>query len=268
MTDTESRQEKNSTATAQNEPKSSKKKVNPYGVAAIVASIAVIAIVVSTVLFVNSFHENRRLKDELERQRQLAEDLEEHANKQKSELDKLQEKVDELLNIQEAEPVITTAQIEEQLASVRELVTQKYIYTNADRGEYNKTWLWGWDMPFSDKSLLIRYDGTIKAGIDLSAVQVDVDEEKRKVTVILPGSTITDNNVPQDTVQVYETKDGLFNKVTIDDSNALISEGKKTMEAKAVERGLLTEADAEAKALIKAFLSLIPGMENYTLEVK
>jgi len=264
----ETKREKKTKEAAGSKTPHTKKKVNPYGVAAIAAAAGVLAIVVLTALAVNSFHENRRLKDELERQKQLAEDLEEHANKQKSELEKLQGEVEELLNIQEEEPVITTAQIEEQLASVRELVTKKYIYTNADRGEYNKTWLWGWDMPFSDKSLLVRYDGTIKAGIDLSAVQVDVDEGKRKITVTLPESKITDNNVPQDTVQVYETRDGLFNKVTIDDSNALISEGKKTMEEKAIERGLLAEADAEARALIKAFLALVPGMENYTLEVK
>lgn len=250
-------------------------KANPYLVAITAAVVVVGIIVLLTVLAVNSYNRNKALSaelaaaaDELERQKKLAEDLEKYSSEQESKLDELQEKVDELLNIQEAEPVITSARIQEQLRAVSELVTQQYIYTNADRGEYNKTWLWGWDMPFSDKSLLVKYDGTIKAGIDLSDVQVDVNEDTRTVTVTLPGSKVTDNNVPQNTILVYETRDGLFNKVTIDDSNALISKGKEAMEAKAIERGLLDEADKQAQTLIRTFLTMMPGMDSYKLEIK
>ena len=63
-------------------------------------------------------------------------------------------------------------------------------------------------------------------------------------------------------------KNGLFNEVTIDDYNALIVEEKRVMEEKAVEIGLLTDADSEARAIVRAFLELLPGMDTYTLIVK
>lgn len=269
---TQEEQSKNETRAKPDPPK---KKINPYGVIAIVTVIAVLAIIVATVLFVNVHNRNKNLKaelkaaeEEVERQKQLALELEAHTVGQKSRLEKLEEQVEELLNIEEPEPVITSSQIKEQLSAISDLVTQEYLYTNADKGDYNKTWLWDWDMPFSDKSFIAKYDGTIKAGIDLTAVEIDVNEDSRTITVTLPASRITDNNVPQDKIEVFGIKDGLFNKVTPDDTNALIAEGKENMEAKAIERGLLAGADKQAQSLIRAFLALIPGMDSYELNVQ
>ncbi len=236
------------------------KKLRRYAV------IGILVLMVNLIAFsVVAWNINRKLKSELsdaEKEMQILQDL---VDKEQGENETLQEKLDELLGIQDAEPVITSTQLQEQLESVRELVTQKYLYTDADRGEYHKTWLFDWDMPFSDKSFLIRYDGIIKAGIDLNEVKIDVSEDTRTITVTLPPSRITDNNVPQETIETIDIKDGLFNKVTIDDSNALIAERKQIMEQKAIERGLLTDADAEAKAVIRAFFSLVPGIDTYDL---
>ena len=40
------------------------------------------------------------------------------------------------------------------------------------------------------------------------------------------------------------------------------------MENRAIDRGLLRDAKNEAKALIKAFLSMVPGIDTYTLIVQ
>lgn len=253
-----------------------KKSGSSYAAIAVIVAIAVIAIV----FLVNAHSKNRELaaelkaaEDEVERQKELYLDLEAHANGLEIEngslVAQLEEAAQELLNIREKEPVITSAQLEEQLSAISELVTQKYMYTNADKAAQRNTWIFGWDMPFSEKSFIVKYDGVIKAGIDLKDVQIDVNEDNHKVTVTLPASEITDNNVPQETVETFGIKDGLFNKVAPDDPNNLIIEGKKTMEAKAIERGLLAEADKEAEVTIRAFLALVPGMgTTYELEVK
>ena len=240
-----------------------RKKLRRYIIA------GVLILIVDLIAFsIVSWSMNQKLKSELsdaEKEMQILQDL---VDAEQDEKEGLQTQLDELLSIQNAEPVITSTRLREQLESVRELVTQKYFYTDADRGECHKTWIFGWDMPFSDKSFLIRYDGIIKAGIDLNEVEIDVNEDTRTIIVTLPPSRITDNNVPQETIETIETKDGLFNKVTIDDSNALITERKKVMEQKAIERGLLVDADAEAQAVVKAFFSLVPGIDTYQLEFK
>lgn len=164
--------------------------------------------------------------------------------------------------------VITSDTIEQQLNSIRELVTQEYFYTNADKRESSEEWVFGWARPFSGKSILITYDGIIKAGVDLSGVQITVDEEAHTITVVLPPSKITENNIPQEKIQVLEVKDGLFNPFTFDNFNEFIADQKVVMEQKAIDQGILTKADEETAALVKSFLSILPGMENYTLDIR
>ena len=72
-------------------------------------------------------------------------------------------------NTSESIPVVTSSTIKTQLSSLQELVTQEYVYTNADKRESTEKWIFGWERPFSGKSILITYDGTIKAGIDLNS---------------------------------------------------------------------------------------------------
>ncbi|MCI8538787.1 MAG: DUF4230 domain-containing protein [Oscillospiraceae bacterium] len=183
-------------------------------------------------------------------------------------MDDLKGQLENLLNIEDTPIVITRTQLQEQINSIKELATVKYIYTNSNRKEDEKTWLWGWTMPFSDTSLLVTYDGTIKVGIDLSDVKIDVDETKRTITVTLPKSKILDNYIPQETINVLEVREGLFNKVTFDDYNQFIVEEKQVMEEKAIERGILTDAHNEAKSIVEAFLKSIPGMDTYKLVIK
>lgn len=180
----------------------------------------------------------------------------------------LQNRVKELLNVQDSKPKITQSQLEEQINSIDELATLKYIYTNSSRKTGSLTWLWGWTLPFSDSSLLVTYDGTIKAGINLKEIKFDVNENGHTITVTLPKSKVLDNYIPQGTINVLEVKDGLFNPVTFDDYNQFISEEKKVMEAKAISLGILTDADKEAKVIIEAFLKGIPGIDSYKLTFK
>ena len=160
-------------------------------------------------------------------------------------------------------PIITSSTIVEQLNGLSELVTQEYTYHNADRRESSETWIFGWTRPFSSNSILITYDGTIKAGVDFSKIEINVTEATKTIIIKIPESTITDNNIPQDSIEVLEVKNGLFNEVTFDNYNDFVSEQKVVMEQKAIEQGLLEKANVEAKALIENFISVIPGIENY-----
>lgn len=183
-----------------------------------------------------------------------------------AEKEELSSQLEELLNVEEIVPIVTRTTLEEQIVSLSELVTKKYMYRNASHKEESKTWLWGWTMPFSDASLLATYDGTITTSIDLKEVKFSVDESTKTITATLPHSRIFDHNIPQETINVLEQKDSLFNELTFNDYNQFIAAEKPVMEEIAVQRGLLTEADEEAKKIIETFLQTIPGMEAYTLK--
>ena len=131
-----------------------KKPINPYVIVAVVTVIAVIGFG----LLINTFNEKKKLEaelkektDEVERGDQLYKDLQAHANGLEIENKSLADQLANILNIQEQEPVITSQQIEEQLSAVSELATQAYMYTNAEQSENNKKWIFGWDMPLSEK---------------------------------------------------------------------------------------------------------------------
>lgn len=236
--------------------------------------VLLLAVIILSALYARTRSAKKQLEaalSEAEAQLQLRQDvadaLEAQNLEQESLIESLQSKLESFLNIEEKKPVITGGQIEEQLGSISELVTQKYIYTRAARETTNKTWIWDWTMPFSDTSLLVMYDGEIKAGINFSAVKVDVNEDERAITVTLPPSTVVNNNIPQESIEVLEVKESLFNEITFSDYNDFIASQKPAAEEKAIEMGLLADADREAQMIVKAFLNMIPGIDTYKLTV-
>lgn len=180
----------------------------------------------------------------------------------------LNNQLENLLNVQETVPVITRNILEEQITSLSELVTKKYMYRNATQKDADKTWLWGWTMPFSDVRLLATYDGTITTSIDLKEIKFNVNQQTKTITVAMPKSKIFDHNIPQETINVLQVKNNLFNSISFNDYNRFISAEKDVMEKTAIDQGLLTEADEEGKRIIEAFIMTLPGIDQYKLIFK
>lgn len=121
-------------------------------------------------------------------------------------------------------------------------------------------------MPFSDIQFVALYDGYIKAGIDLQDVRFNIDQSSKTITITMPKSKILDHNIPQETINVLQVKNNLFNSVSFNDYNRFISAEKSVMAETAVGQGILEEADKEAKMVIESFLENVPGIETYTLK--
>lgn len=194
--------------------------------------------------------------------------LKEQVSGLNAEKEDLNNKLEELLNVQQTVPVVTRDVLKEKISSLSELVTKKYWYRNATQKEDAKKWLWGADMPFSNREFVALYDGYITAGIDLKEVKIDVDETTEIITVTMPKSEIFDHNIPQETINVVMAKDGLFNPITFDDYNRFISGEKEVMAETAIGKGLLEEADKEARNVLDAFLKTIPGVDRYKIVFK
>lgn len=162
-------------------------------------------------------------------------------------------------------PEITSDLLTERLRSVQELVTVSYYYTNMGRFE-NQMDFYGWKVPFTTKSFIVSYDGVIKAGVDLNQLQVDVSGDT--VTVTLPESRITSHEIPEDSLEVFDESDNLFNHITIEDYTSFTRDQKTAMEQRAMDGGLLDRADQEARVVVESLLRLMPGMDAYTLTVQ
>ena len=168
---------------------------------------------------------------------------------------------------EEDPPVVTSDLLGEQLRSVQELVTVAYYYTNMGRFE-NQVDFYGWKVPFTTKSFIVSYDGVIKAGVNLEDVSVEVDEEAKTVTVTLPESKILSHEIPEDSLEVFDESDNIFNRISIEDYAGFTQDQKDKMEQRAIDNGLLTSATEKARTAVTSFLGLLPEMENYTLNVK
>lgn len=166
---------------------------------------------------------------------------------------------------QAAEPQITSDLLASRLRSVQELVTVSYYYTNMGRFE-NQVDFYGWKVPFTTKSFIVSYDGVIKAGVDLEKLQVSIGDGE--VTVTLPESRIISHEIPEDSLEVFDESDNLFNHITIEDYTAFTQDQKSAMEQRAVDGGLLDRANQEARTAVDSLLRIMPGLEEYTLTVK
>ena len=167
---------------------------------------------------------------------------------------------------QQADPVVTADLLGQQLRTAQELVSVSYYYTNMARYE-NQLDFYGWKVPFTTKTFIVSYDGIIKAGVDLSKAAVEVDEAGRRITVTLPDSRILSHEIPEDSIEVFDESDNVFNRISITDYTSFTGDQKKIVEQRAADNGLLTGADEKAAEAVDALLRHMPGVEDYTLEV-
>lgn len=167
-----------------------------------------------------------------------------------------------------AEPVSIGAVVsvlEDDMQALGELVTVEYLYTDA--GSFsNSNQLFGHNVPFTEKSFMLRWEGVIKAGIDITELKIDIDEEAKTITVTMPEAYIVSNEIDYDSVETLSEKDGLFNNVTIDDSNSVIKESLEYMEERAIKQGLFETAIENAEVLINQILSYDERLAEYEIE--
>ena len=154
--------------------------------------------------------------------------------------------------------------LQNQLTEIRELATVTYAYTNMAQFESSNDF-YGVKVPFTTKSFILTYDGTIKAGVDLDGAAVDVSGTA--VTITLPEAQILSHEIDEDSVEVFDEKASIFNPFTVEDFTSFQADQKAAMEERALSRGLLEEARAKAVSSVEQLLSAaLP--DPYTVEIQ
>lgn len=162
-------------------------------------------------------------------------------------------------------PDITSELINNRLEDAKELTTLKYHYTNMGQFQ-NQSDFYGWKVPFTTKSFIVSYDGVINAGVDLKDARINVTGKRIQIT--LPRSKILSHEIYEDSLQVFLEKDSIFNPIKISDYNDFSMDQKKVVEEKAIDKGLLTEADKKSKEAIKDILRLDQYLEDYEITIE
>ncbi len=165
---------------------------------------------------------------------------------------------------QESEPEITSALLGQRLAEIQELATQEYHYTNMGRFQ-NQLDFYGWKVPFTTKSFIVAYDGVIKAGVDLSQMEVTVQD--KTITVTLPEGKILSHEIDENSLEVFDESKNIFNPIRIEDYTGFTADQRASMEERATEEGLLTAASERARTLVEQFIAALPNAQEYTINI-
>lgn len=161
---------------------------------------------------------------------------------------------------------ITSDLLSQQIQSISELASVEYNYTNMGKFE-NQATFYGWKVPFTTKSFILSYDGKIKAGMDMSLVEVHMSG--KNINISIPEAKILSHEIDEKSIEVFDETKNIFNQISITDYNQFAIDQKESMENKAKEKGLLEEAQNKAQETIKTFVeSMCSSDDEYKIEIK
>lgn len=140
----------------------------------------------------------------------------------------------------------------ERIEKICELSAVKYYYSNVVAYKDNKK-LKDFDLPFTQKAFLIKYDGYIKAGIHGGTIDV-ISNEDKSIKLVVEKSKILDHVIDEKSIIVYDEKSSIFNGLSINDVFSQIVSEKTNIENKLIEKGFLNEADNNLKIFLEEML--------------
>ena len=155
-------------------------------------------------------------------------------------------------HVVEREKEITVEEISSGLQAMGQLVTGKYFFSDVIRFTSKKQ-LFGIDLGFTETSYLAGYDGVVTAGLDFSGIRVQKEEDR--IRVFLPPAEVLCVDIDTESFRLFSEKSGLGNPLSIEDVNVSLVELERGAKLRAVELGLLEEAEANARDLIRSFVS-------------
>lgn len=153
--------------------------------------------------------------------------------------------------------------VTESVIKILQLSTLEYNYTDVVSHKESKKFN-DLNIPFTQKRFLIKYTGYIKAGVDLSNVDVDI-QDPQTIHVTINHAQITDNVINEEDLYVYDEKESIFNQLKITDVYDILVDEKLKNEARLIETGFLKEADQRSEELISELLKVF-NFENIVIK--
>mgnify|MGYP000128733678 FL=1 len=155
---------------------------------------------------------------------------------------------------------ITSTTIRNQLTEINELALYSYDYSKVGKFS-NKLSFNGWKIPLTQKTFIITYDGSIKAGIDLKQAKISIDNEQLNIT--LPAAKILSHEIDENSIEVYDESSNIFNQISINDYKSFATKEKKKNEKEAISNGILEKSKTKAEQTLTTYLQAIPEIKDY-----
>lgn len=168
---------------------------------------------------------------------------------------------------EEATKEIDIRVINADIQSIGELATIEYLYTDAGKFE-DPAELFGKEIPFSftTKSFIAKWDGSIKAGVDITKVTAEANDTTKEILIHIPEAKILSHEIQEESIETLDEKNGLFNQIKVEDIREFDAISKDAMEQRAIDNGILDKAFENAKEIIRQLVhtELVEELE-YTI---
>ncbi|MBR3240192.1 MAG: DUF4230 domain-containing protein [Oscillospiraceae bacterium] len=169
----------------------------------------------------------------------------------------------ELLQIRQE---TTTETIREGLQDIGKLATEEYYFTEVVNYSSVKT-LWNINLGFTNSNFLISYDGVVTAGIDLTDAKIDMREDTKRIYVLLPEAEIMSVEIDFNSFQKYSEREGIGNRITLENYNDALKSIDETARQKAVDKGILNRAYENARVIVQRMIGSLVDLNEYSLEI-
>jgi len=142
-----------------------------------------------------------------------------------------------------------------------EFISLVYRYTSVIK-DVNTKEMFGIPLPGTEKKMLAVIDGTIKLGINCKDMVIDTVRTDT-IFIKFPPIKILAHELHPETAEVYDQKNGIFNKYRATDHFALEARQKAETELNVrSNRDIIMQARAATEYAFKSFLHAIPVLDT------
>lgn len=162
---------------------------------------------------------------------------------------------------------LTTAELYELAKPAAELVTLKYYYRDADEYESHKEWF-HFKVPGTKNNFVFVYSGIISAGIDMSKIEYQINEEEKSISVTLPEPYIIAHEMQEHSFKYYNIDTSHLTPLSMQDYTDLISNLKEQKAAAFLQNkeNFAQTVPDNAETVIKQVLTANDKINSYSIQ--
>jgi len=152
--------------------------------------------------------------------------------------------------------ILNTASVVQQIQSLSELVTVKYVIEKVV--SYDDPKYFADLIPLGENKLILLGHGVVKAGVDLSRLKKeDVQATDKRIAIELPSATVTDAYLDEKHTQVLDRQTGLLRTFDKNLERTARQYALAEIQRAARQSGIEHEANERARTQLTAFLKTL-----------
>ena len=111
-----------------------------------------------------------------------------------------------------------------------------------------------WTIPGTKRKFMLKYNGTIVCGCDLTKVKLTEGYGDR-MRIILPKSEVLDVYADMQSLEVYDQSAGLFTHVKLEEQNREIAADLEKVKTHELQNGILELSDQNVKKILASVVA-------------